>query len=134
MITGWVGLVTLAALFFYFWTGINVAQQRGKHQVKAPAMTGHPEFERAIRVQGNTLEWLPLFLVTLWMFAAVWPQWSWIGALIGVVWIIGRFMYMQGYMSDPSKRSQGFLVQSIAVGLLFLGSLIGVIMGMVNGG
>lgn len=131
---GWVGLVTLAALLFYFWTGINVAQNRAKHQVKAPAMTGHPEVERALRVQGNTLEWLPLFLVTLWMFAAVWPQWSWIGALIGVVWIIGRFMYMQGYMADPSKRSQGFAVQAIAVGLLFLGSLVGVIMGMVNGG
>ena len=131
--TGWIGLVTLAALFFYFWTGLRVAQERQKHKIAAPAMTGHPEVERAIRVQANTLEWLPLFLVSLWMFAAAWPQWSWIGALVGVVWIAGRFMYMQGYMEDPGKRSQGFLVQGIAVLVLFLGSLIGVIIGLVNG-
>ena len=130
--SGWIGLVTLAALLFYFWTGLNVARMRGKHQVRAPAMSGHPDVERALRVQGNTLEWLPLFLVTLWMFGAAWPQWSWIGALIGLGWIVGRFMYMQGYMADPSKRSQGFLVQAIAVGLLFLGSLAGVIANLIN--
>lgn len=132
--TGWVGLVTLAALLFYFYTGTLVARMRGKHKVPAPAMTGHPEVERALRVQGNTLEWLPLFLVTFWMCAAMWPQWSWVVALIGVVWIVGRFLYMQGYIQDPSKRSQGFLIQGIAVLLLFIGSLVGVIMSLVNGG
>ena len=130
--TGLVALVTLLALLFYFWTGIAVAQARGKFKIEAPAMTGNAEFERTARVQMNTLEWLPLFLVSLWMFATYWP--AWIAAAIGVVWIIGRFMYMQGYIAAAEKRSLGFSVQAIAVAILFVGALVGVIMSMVNNG
>ena len=35
--------------------------------IDAPAMTGHPEFERAVRAHANTLEWLPIFLPSLWL-------------------------------------------------------------------
>ena len=130
--TGLVGLVTLLALLFYFWTGIAVAQARGKFKIEAPAMTGNAEFERTARVQMNTLEWLPLFLVSLWMFATYWP--AWIAAAIGAVWIVGRFMYMQGYIAAAEKRSMGFSVQAIAVAILFVGALVGVVMSMVNNG
>ncbi len=131
--TGIVGLVTLLAVFFYFWTGIAVAQARGKYGIKAPAMTGNADFERTVRVQTNTLEWLPIFLVSLWMFPTTWAT-AWLPAVIGLVWIVGRFMYMQGYIAAADKRSMGFLVQGIAVALLFVGSLVGVIMSMVNNG
>ena len=130
--TGLVGFVTLLALLLYFWTGIVVAQARGKSGIKAPAMTGNADFERAVRVQMNTLEWLPLFLVSLWMFASYWP--AWLAAAIGGVWIVGRFMYMQGYLAAADKRSMGFLVQGIAVAVLFLGALVGVVMSLVNNG
>ena len=32
-------------------------------------MSGHPDFERAFRIQMNTLEWMPIFLPALWLFA-----------------------------------------------------------------
>ena len=131
--TGLVGLVTLLAVFFYFYTGIAVAQARGKSGIKAPAMTGDPVFERTVRVQANTLEWLPIFLVSLWMFPTTWLG-AWLPAVIGIVWIVGRFMYMQGYIADAEKRSMGFLVQGIAVAVLFVGSLVGVIMSLINNG
>jgi glutathione S-transferase len=131
--TGIVGLVTLLAVFFYFWTGIAVAQARGKYGIKAPAMTGNADFERAVRVQANTLEWLPIFLVSLWMFPTTWAT-PWLPAALGIVWIVGRFMYMQGYLRAAEQRSMGFSVQGIAVILLFLGSLIGVIMSLASGG
>ena len=131
--TGLVGLVTLLAVFFYFYTGIAVAQARGKSGIKAPAMTGDPVFERTVRVQANTLEWLPIFLVSLWMFPTTWLG-AWLPAAIGIVWIVGRFMYMQGYMAAADKRSMGFLVQGIAVAVLFVGSLVGVIMSLISNG
>ena len=131
--TGLVGLVTLLAVFFYFYTGIAVAQARGKSGIKAPAMTGDPVFERTVRVQANTLEWLPIFLVSLWMFPTTWLG-AWLPAVIGIVWIVGRFMYMQGYIADAEKRSMGFLVQGIAVAVLFVGSLVGVIMSLISNG
>ncbi|MBI1212241.1 MAG: MAPEG family protein [Alphaproteobacteria bacterium] len=130
--TAWLVLVTLLALLFYFWTGIAVARARAKYGVKAPAITGNPDFERTVRVQANTLEWLPLFLGSLWLFAMYWP--GWLAAAIGVVWIVGRFMYMQGYIEAAEKRSMGFLVQSIAVAVLFIGALIGAVMSLVDAG
>ena len=126
--TAWVALVTLAALLFYFWTGINVAQQRGKTGIKAPAMVGAPALERAVRVQMNTLEWLPLFLGSLWLCAAYLPRWDWVAALIGVVWIVGRVIYMRAYMADPATRSLGFSIQAFTTIALFLGALVGIIL------
>jgi len=125
-------LVTLGAMFLYFWTGIEVARARGKYKVAAPAMTGNADFERVVRVQANTLEWMPLFLASLWLFAIYWP--AWIAAIVGVVWIIGRFMYMQGYIAAADKRSMGFLVQGIAVIILFAGALVGAIINLVTNG
>lgn len=124
--------VTLLALLFYFWTGIAVAQARGKYKIDAPAMTGNADFERVVRVQANTLEWLPLFLVSLWLFTMYWP--AWLAAAIGLVWIVGRVMYMQGYVAAANKRSMGFLVQSISVAVLFVGALIGAVMQLFSGG
>ena len=49
-------LVTLLAIAFYFFTCINVSWARTKTGVKVPATSGHPEFERAFRIQMNTLE------------------------------------------------------------------------------
>ena len=65
--TLWTSIVTILAILVYFFTSYGVARMRGKHGIKAPAMDGHPEFERAVRVQMNTLEAMPIFLVLLWM-------------------------------------------------------------------
>ena len=114
-------IVTLVAFLLYFWTGIRVGRARGKFGVAAPAVTGHPEFERAYRVQMNTLEWLPLFVPSLWLFAYYWdPR---IAAAIGVVWIVGRLLYALTYVQDPAKRGPGFGLQALSTAVLLFGSL-----------
>ncbi len=129
--SAWPVLVTLAALLLYFYMGTRVAGARQKYNLPAPAISGNPDFERVFRVQMNTLEWLPIFLPTLWIASAYWdPR---ITSLVGAVWIVGRVMYMQGYIAAANQRSMGFLIQSIAVLLLFLGGLVGVIMSLING-
>jgi glutathione S-transferase len=126
-----VALVTLLALLTYFWMGLQVGRARGKTGIAAPAMTGDPILERAVRVHYNTLEWLPLFLVSLWLFAIYWNEAVAAGA--GLVWIVGRILYARGYMADPSKREMGFLVQALATAVLLFGSLGKIVYGMVTG-
>jgi len=117
----YVALVTLLALLAYFWMGLQVGRARGKSGIQAPAMTGDPMLERTIRAHYNTLEWLPLFLVPLWLFAMFWDEK--IAAVLGVVWIVGRVMYQRGYVAEASKREAGFMVQALAVAVLLFGSL-----------
>ena len=128
----WTAVVSLVALLVYFWMGLQVAGARGKSGIDAPTMTGDPRLERAVRVQTNTLEWLPIFLVGLWAFAFYWNEL--VAAGLGVVWIIGRLVYAFGYMSDPAKRSAGFMIQSLSAGVLVLGALGKLIYGLATGG
>ena len=116
-----VAIVTLLALLTYFWMGLQVAGARGKSGIQAPAMTGHPLLERAVRVHYNTLEWLPIFLTSLWLFAIYWNDL--VAAGLGVVWIVGRLGYSFGYMADPGKRGPGFMIQSLATAVLLFGAL-----------
>ncbi len=114
-------IVTLLALLLYFWMGLRVGRARAVNAIAAPAVTGHPEFERAYRVQMNTLEWLPIFLPSLWLFAYYWnPK---IAAAIGVVWVLGRLLYALSYVKDPAKRGPGFFLQALATSVLMFGAL-----------
>src|SRR3954471_19243413 len=105
-------LVTLLAILFYFFTTINLSRARTKTGVKVPAMSGHPDFERVFRVQMNTLEWMPIFLPSLWLFAIYISDPG--AAALGAVWIVGRIMYWSGYKQAAGKRSMGFAVQATA--------------------
>ena len=60
---------TCLAIVFYFFTSIQVSRARVDFGVKVPAISGNPDFERVFRVQMNTLEWMPIFLPSLWLFA-----------------------------------------------------------------
>ena len=52
-------LVTCLAVLLYFLIGYRVGTARGTYGVKAPAATGHPDFERIFRVHMNMLvEWI----------------------------------------------------------------------------
>jgi uncharacterized membrane protein YecN with MAPEG domain len=128
----WTALVTLLSLLAYFWMVLQVGRARGTSGIKAPAMTGDPVLERAVRVQSNTLEWLPIFLPSLWLFALYWNEL--IAAALGIVWIIGRLLYSTGYMADPAKRSTGFLIQFLASAVLLLGALGRIIFSLATGG
>jgi uncharacterized membrane protein YecN with MAPEG domain len=116
-----VAIVTLLSLIMYIGFGLNVGFARGKSGIHAPAMTGDPLLERAVRVQANTLEWLPIFFVSLWLFALYWSDL--VAAALGLVWILGRLLYARGYLADPDKRSTGFLIQASVCLVLILGGL-----------
>ena len=131
-----VAIVALLSLLFYFYTCLNVGRARGVSKIDAPAMTGHPQLERAVRVQGNTLEWLPIFLVSLFLFDLFIPKpfGAWMAAVLGVIWILGRYMYMTGYMADPAKRSAGFGVQALSCAVLLFGALGGAVWSLIAHG
>jgi glutathione S-transferase len=117
-----VAIVTLLALLVYFYMSLQVGQGRSKYGVEAPATTGHPDFERLFRVHMNTLEWLPLFLTSFWLFALSW-NYDRVTAAIGLVWIVGRILYLTGYAKAARSRSLGFMVQALATGVLLFGAL-----------
>ncbi|HZZ33528.1 MAG TPA: MAPEG family protein [Phenylobacterium sp.] len=116
-----VALVTLLALLTYFWMSLRVPAARRKSGIAAPAMTGDPLLERTIRAHYNTLEWMPIFLVSMWLFAIYWNDL--VAAAMGLVWIVGRIIYAVGYSAEASKRAPGFLIQSIATAVLLFGAL-----------
>lgn len=114
-------IVTLVALLVYFWMSTQVARTRYKVGILAPAMTGDPKLERTIRAHENTLEWLPIFLPSLWLFAGYWNDLA--AAIIGAVWIVGRIIYFFGYVAEASKRGPGFGIQTLASAILLFGAL-----------
>jgi len=135
-----IALVTLLSLALFFWMGADVARARIRFGVFAPAVTGHPEFERHFRVQANTLEGLVLFLPALWVFALTIDGLRGsvlgdkIGAALGLVWIVGRVIYMRSYVRDPASRALGFGVQALATVLLLMGGLVAIVWGLVKTG
>jgi glutathione S-transferase len=124
-------LVTLLAILFYFYTSILVSRARRKFGVKLPAISGNADFERVFRAQMNTLEWMPIFLPALWLFAIYVNDP--IAAAIGLVWIVGRILYVLGYAKATEKRGPGFAIQSIAAIALWLGATGAIVWRLVHG-
>jgi len=123
-------LITVAAVLLYFYTGILVAKARGKFGIKAPATTGNADFERVFRVQMNTLEWMPIFLPALWLFALYVSDWA--AAVLGLVWLAGRVLYIRGYRAEAEGRHRGFAIQACASAALIIGALVGIVLRMVH--
>lgn len=115
-------IVTLLTLLVYFVVTINVGKARFKYKVQPPATTGDPNFERAFRVQQNTLEQLVFFLPLLWLFSYHVSQ-LW-GTILGLIWVLGRVFYAYGYYKEASKRMLGFGISSLINLGLFIGTLI----------
>ena len=121
-------LVTCLAISLYFFTSVQVSKARQAFSIKAPAISGNPDFERAFRVQKNTLEWMPIFLPALWLTALyIGDKWAAAG---GVVWIVGRILYMLGYSAAANKRGTGFIIQALASVVLWIAALTGVAMAL----
>ncbi|HMW23550.1 MAG TPA: MAPEG family protein [Burkholderiaceae bacterium] len=121
-------LVALLALLQYLFFGALVGQARVRHGVEAPAVTGHPLFERMYRVQMNTLELLVVFLPALWLAALYWSPLG-MGAL-GAVYLVGRLIYWRAYTRDPVSRSLGFTLSFLPIVLLLLAGLGGAVMAL----
>ena len=64
-------LITLMAIALMFWTAIGVGRARVKYEVKAPATSGNDMFDRAYRVQMNTMESALMMLPALWVLSLI---------------------------------------------------------------
>jgi len=118
----YLGIVTVLALLQYIWFGLQVGRARAQYGVAAPAAAGNEMFERHFRVHMNTAEQLVMFLPALWIFGSyVSALWA---AGLGVVYIIGRFVYASAYLRDPKGRSLGFALTSIPTLAMMAGILI----------
>jgi uncharacterized MAPEG superfamily protein len=121
----WVEIVTLLALIELIVFGVLVSRARGTYGVAAPATSGNPIFERYYRVQANTIETLIVFLPALWIAASYWS--ARIIALIGVVYLIGRILYLVDYVRDPKRRGTGYVLSMLPALVLVIAGLVGAI-------
>ena len=113
----YVALVTLLLIIQYLTFTMLVGAARSKSGIKAPAITGDEQFERAYRVQMNTLEQLVLTLPALWLSGLYFN--SMVAALLGLAFFLGRVLYRAGYVKDPAKRGPGFGIGFLAsIGLV----------------
>ena len=120
-----IAIVTILAIGQFILFSVQVGSMRGKHGIKAPAVAGHPEFERMFRIQQNTMEQLVAFIPALWIFGyVVNPKW---GAAIGLVYIIGRFIYRAEYLKDPASRGLGFTISFVPTAVMLLWALVAAI-------
>ena len=122
----YIHIVATLAIIQFFIFGILVGRARAKYGIKAPAISGNEGFERAFRVQMNTLEQLAGFLPALFIAAQYWPPMA--VAAIGVVYLLGRIVYRRSYLNDPTKRQLGFLMTVVPTFTLLGASLIGAVL------
>ncbi|NYE29462.1 putative MAPEG superfamily protein [Rhodanobacter sp. K2T2] len=125
-------LVTLLTVLLLFGTMFVTGKARGRYDIKAPAISGHPGFERAYRVQMNTIENTVMFLPVLWLAATHGFGGLWAG-VAGLVWLVGRSWYALAYLNDPTSRSGGFVVSMLGWAALVVMAGIGVVRAMMIG-
>jgi uncharacterized MAPEG superfamily protein len=124
-------LVTLLTVLLQFATMWAVGRARERYEVKAPAVSGHPGFERALRVQMNTLEGTMMFLPVLWLASNYEdPQWA---GIAGLIWIVGRVWYALAYLKDAGKRGPGFMLAMLGWAALVVMTGIGLTRAMLAG-
>jgi len=124
-------LVTCLSVLVYFLSSVLVSRAHVKFVVKLPAISGNPDFERVFRAQMNTLEWLPIFLPSLWLFAIYIGDGG--AAALGTIWVVGRILYVLGYAKAVEKRGPGFAIQALATIALWLGTFGAIIWRLVHG-
>ncbi|MEY4642202.1 MAG: hypothetical protein RLZZ227_2196 [Pseudomonadota bacterium] len=129
-------LIVMLALIQYIVFAAQVGNARVKYGVKAPAVSGHPVFERRLRVQMNTLEQLIIFIPALVSYAWLADSLEWYGseiaAFLGVIYLIGRQLYARAYQQDPQKRSVGFMLSFMPSAFLIIGALVCVLLTVIR--
>lgn len=117
--------IAMLTVLQYIFFGVLVGQARGRYGVQAPAVSGNEQFERVYRVHMNTLEQLVAFMPALYAAGWYWP--SWIVALGGGMFIVGRFIYWRAYISDPKRRGLGFVLSFAPTVVLALAGIAGAV-------
>jgi glutathione S-transferase len=98
---------TLLTLVMHQGVTMMVGKARARYGVKAPAIIGNEHFERAYRVQMNTIEQMVFFLPAMWL--------------------IGRVIYAVSYVNDPATRGRGMMICVLAQYALWLGAAVGLV-------
>jgi len=123
-----VALIIVLALCEYIVFSAQTGLARERYNIKAPATSGHPVFERYFRVQQNTLEQLIIFIPAMLVFPPMAEGLGWpgneIAAALGVVFLVGRVLYARAYVKEPLTRAVGFLLSFAPSLLLLLGTLV----------
>lgn len=122
-----IDVVASLAVLQYLYFGGLVGRARVRYGVKAPATTGHELFERAYRVQMNTLELLVALLPALYLAGRYWPG-PYVAAA-GAVYLVGRLLYWRAYVSTPATRGLGFMLSFIPIFVLTLAALVPAVLG-----
>lgn len=121
-----VAIVTVLVLVQYLFFGYEVGAARIRYDVPAPATSGHPQFERHFRIHQNTLEQLIVLVPALWLFG--WYVNAVVAAVLGLLFIAGRFVYRTRYLADPAARALGVAIGGLATITLLAGGLIGAVL------
>ena len=122
--------ITLLTVLLMFGLTFNVGRARGKYQVKAPAVSGHELFERAYRIQLNTIENVLMFLPALWLYAVFLSDKG--AGDSGAIWLIARVWYAIAYQVNPAKRGLGFIISILVIAGLWAGAAYGIFQQLVK--
>lgn len=118
----YLAIMLMIAEYSLFASLVGVARVR--YRVAAPAISGHPDFERYFRVQQNTLEQLIGVIPALWIMAlTLSPLWA---ALLGYLFVAARAWYAWGYYQSAAGRHWGFTAGAWATGGLVAGAFLGI--------
>ena len=124
----YVALVTLLLLGQYLSFLMLCGRARAQGGVQAPATSGDETFERAYRVQMNTLEQLVIALPALWICGYYFdPFWA---SGFGLIFFFGRIVYRAAYMADPKKRAAGMIIGFLGDVAMLLTGFWGVVSGI----
>jgi glutathione S-transferase len=115
-------VVVVLILIEYIAFGILVGRARGKYGIDAPAVSGDPVFERYYRVQQNTAEQLLAFLPAIFLYTHLGN--TTVAAGLGLVFFVGRIVYLRSYVADPKSRGLGFGLSFLPTAFMLIASLI----------
>ena len=121
----YVNIVTALAVLQLIAFGFLVGSARVRYNIKAPASSGDPVFERYFRVQMNTLEQVVALVPGLYLFSHYFNPL--VAAGLGVLYLVGRVLYATSYIADPKKRGPGFLLSFAPVVFLLVGGIVGAV-------
>ena len=82
----------------------------------------HPDFDRIFRAHQNTVEQFVFFVPLLGLAAMLWGDH--IAALYGLIWSVGRFLYVVTYAQAAEKRSIGFFLSGVLSMIVLLALIV----------
>ena len=86
-------------------------------------------FDRHYRIHQNTIEQIVIFIPSLWLFG-YFVHMN-IGAGLGLLFLIGRFIFRSAYLKDPASREIGFILGFLPIAICLLTTLFFVTKGMI---